>query len=777
MKIIFSMKALLMSVFLLVGVPGSGYAQFTVQWLDIGNLHSYFVNSGALHDAEDGLKWPGILRGQGHHSQKALWIGAKDWTDSEGNQFPYYVARIGPSDPGEAFTFPLQNSVIGRTVDTVVEVDGSQTFDNLVVLDAVNPDLPADRMLHNIHNTYIGVTVDRRAYAYVNHFHDDSNIIEYIYTNTGNTDGDRDIELPDQTLKEAYFFRIHRYKGNGQAAWTVSEAQAWGKFNMIDVVGDGHADYAVSFTAQYVWTGVDPGIQGQLDQFGGPIIREGFDWVIAPGDTLGRLAGASYVGRATIHADNSTTDPTYIRCNPTTLNTCQPSTLGFMDQDEPLTVTGQPWEDYYELGIRTRENPDLFPGKSSQMWPHYADRVEPDGRFWEATNDASSGKEGGYSPTTAYGPYDMGPGESIRITIVEGVGGLSLDAQIRIGRAFILGKLGTSLIRYDANGDGRIQTGIFDFSINPQDTDGDGMIDTFGHGLEEMTKNQWVVTARDSLFQVFQRGINLYAASNNMTIYPIQEAPHAPTKFAVFGRPDKIDFEWTNPPGGPSRASWQLFRSSQFVDNIYEGCIDFVSRRYVDGSNPIDPADPASTEQTTCGYELIATIDGGASSYSDAKDLNRGTDYYYYLQAVGTPHTNDPDAISGTPNGAPLRSSRYMTQTYLPVNLKRSPYGATQSVRDARIVPNPVNLGAAPNVRFPQEDRVAFFNIPGDCTIKIYTEIGELVHTIEHTDGSGDELWNLTTSSRQLIVSGIYIAVITDNSNGEEAIQKFTVIR
>jgi len=88
-----------------------------------------------------------------------------------------------------------------------------------------------------------------------------------------------------------------------------------------------------------------------------------------------------------------------------------------------------------------------------------------------------------------------------------------------------------------------------------------------------------------------------------------------------------------------------------------------------------------------------------------------------------------------------------------------------------------VPLAADSSVRFAQDDRVAFFNIPGDCTIKIYTEIGELVHTIEHTDGSGDELWNLTTSSRQLIVSGIYIAVFTDNSNGEEAIQKFTVIR
>jgi len=777
MKIISSMKTLLFGILLLILGPSSATAQFTVQWLDIGNLHSYFSNSGALSDAEDGLKWPGILRGSGHHSQKALWIGAKDWTDPEGNRFQYYVARIGPSDPGEAFTFPLQNAVIGRTDNTIVKVDGAQTFFRLVSLDDVNPNLPADRMIHNIHNTYIGVTVDRKAYAYVNQFHDDSNIIEYVYTNTGNTDEDEDIELPNQTLKETYFFRIHRYKGNGQAAWAVTEAQAWGKFNMIDVVGDGHAEYPVSFTAQYVWTGVDPSIQGDFDQFGGPITRPSFDWVIAPGDTLGRLAGASYVGRATIHADNSTTDPTYIRCNPTTINTCQPSTLGFMDQDERLTISGQPWKDYYELGIRTRENPDRFRGKSSHMWPHYADRVEPDGRFWEATKDASSGKPGGYSPTTAYGPYDIGPGESIRIVIVEGVGGLSLDAQVRIGRAFVLGNLGTNLIRYDANGDGRIQTGIFDFSINPQDVDGDGTIDTYGHGLEEMTKNQWVVTSRDSIFTTFQRGISLYAASNNMTVYPVPEAPHAPSTFSVFGRPDKIDLTWTNPPSGPNRTAWRVYRSSQFADNVYEGCIDFVSRQFVDESNAIDPADPASTRQTRCGYEFIAAVDGQEESYADTKDLERGVDYYYYIQAVGAPQPNDPDAITGTPNGAPLQSSRYMTQTYLPVTLKRSPYGASGTVADARIVPNPVNLGANSTIRFNREDRVAFFNIPGNCTIKIYTEIGELVHTIEHTDESGDELWNLTTASRQLIVSGIYIAVITDNNTGEEAVQKFTVIR
>jgi len=767
-------------MFLLVLIPSVASAQFTAQWLDIGTFHNTFTESGAQDEvngsAPNGLEWPAILRSSSHFTAAAFWVGTKDWTDANGQDFPYFVARIGPRTSGADVTFPVQNRLISRTEDTVIEVDGSTSFDNVAIVDEVDASIPADRMIHNIHNMYVGLTVDRKAYAYVNQIHDDYNIIEYVYTNTGNTDEDEDIELPDQTLKDTYFFWIHRWRGNEQAAWTVSGGQVWGKFSMIDVVGDGHADYPISFTSQYLWIGVDPETQGDYDRFGASLFNP--HWTVPAGDTLGRLAGASYIGRTTIHADHSPTDPTYIRCTTSTIDTCQPSTMGFMDQDEALTSDGSSHEDYYEWGIRTRENPDRFEGGSAQMFPHYADRIEPDGAFWESTNDASTGKQGGHAPTTAYGPYDIASGESIRIVVVEGIHGLSLDANIRIGRAFKLGgdDRNTDLIRYDANGDGMIQTGTFDYSINQMDVDGDGMFDTFGHGLEEMTKNQWVVTSRDSLFQMTQRAINLYAASNNMTAYPIPESPHSPTTLSLIGRPDKVEITWTNPSGGPNRTAWQLFRTSRFHDNIYESCINLDSREYIDGSNPIDPADPSSSQQQQCGYELIATLDGGAQSYDDT-DLNRGTDYYYYLQAVGGSQPTDPDGITGTPNGAPLRSSRYLTQTYLPVNLKRPPYGSTNSVADARIVPNPVNLGSDPTIRFDQEDRIAFFNIPGDCTIKIYTEIGELVHTIEHTDGSGDELWNLTTTSRQLLVSGIYIAVFTDNSNGEEAIQKFTVIR
>ena len=83
-------------------------------------------------------------------------------------------------------------------------------------------------------------------------------------------------------------------------------------------------------------------------------------------------------------------------------------------------------------------------------------------------------------------------------------------------------------------------------------------------------------------------------------------------------------------------------------------------------------------------------------------------------------------------------------------------------------------------MKFPgvaDEDKIAFYNIPGECTIRIYSELGELIKTIEHKNGSGNEFWYQVTSSGQIIVSGIYIAVITDTVTGEHHLAKFTIIR
>ena len=100
-------------------------------------------------------------------------------------------------------------------------------------------------------------------------------------------------------------------------------------------------------------------------------------------------------------------------------------------------------------------------------------------------------------------------------------------------------------------------------------------------------------------------------------------------------------------------------------------------------------------------------------------------------------------------------------------------------MNDIRVVPNPYNISASKELGYGDLalNRLYFFNIPGKCNIKIYSELGELVETIEHTDGSGDQAWDSLTSSGQIVVSGIYIAVIENLDTGENKIVKFVIIR
>jgi hypothetical protein len=159
--------------------------------------------------------------------------------------------------------------------------------------------------------------------------------------------------------------------------------------------------------------------------------------------------------------------------------------------------------------------------------------------------------------------------------------------------------------------------------------------------------------------------------------------------------------------------------------------------------------------------KLIYTAKATERSYDDLTPI-RGVGYYYYILAQYADGST---------------SNRYYTQSYDPAFLTRP---AGEKLSQIRVVPNPFILSSSANrLRFgdTERDKLAFFNIPGQCTIQIFTEIGELVYTLEHTDGSGDAYWNCITSSNQLVVSGIYIAVVTDNSSGEKAIVKFVVVR
>ena len=651
---------------------------------------------------------------------RAFWVGVRNWTDPGGWTYPYYVTRIGAragsSIPDTTHVTPVQHTLIGRYEDTVVEVNGESGSDNVAILDDIDPNLGADRMIHNVINLAMGITVDRKMYAYTNEFHDNYHIIDQTYCNTGNTDGDEEIELPDQTLEEVIFFRSHSWRGSEQGAWATTGAQVWGRYTMIDVVGDGYEEYPVDFTAQYAWIGW--GIQSYergYDDLGAPLFERVHE-SIAPGDTFGRLAASTMMGRSTLHADRSTTDPTYDRG--------QPSIMSTLSNDDLLNSDGQTHEAYYRLGIVAPtlgyEESMCIPCR--RVYPHFADAAIENQAFDEIHLGITGATAGGYAATSGYGPYTMGPGECIQITESEGVDGLSFDAATKIGQVYKSGGADRDAqpIPFDANKDGMIDTTPFDY-------------DQVFVGTESQTKNHWVMSARDSLFQTFYRARDVFEASQDMAVYPIVEPPRAPLSFILRSRPpDGIALEWVPSNEGPPVVLWELYRTENREDNLYvNGCLE-----------------DASIE---CGYELVATLPRESTSYTDT-DVAPGVDYYYYLQGVGEPQPNDPGALIGTPGGVPLRSSRYLTQTYVPISTAAPEpieIEAPDGIRLVRNYPNPFVEATTIRYQLP---------ITTEVQLKVYDILGREVETlVNEVQGAGIHEVVFTPDR---LASGIYLYVL-----------------
>jgi hypothetical protein len=266
-------------------------------------------------------------------------------------------------------------------------------------------------------------------------------------------------------------------------------------------------------------------------------------------------------------------------------------------------------------------------------------------------------------------------------------------------------------------------------------------------GDKDAYKDAWFYTGRDSIMKTFSRAKRNYELG-----YQIPQPPLPPPQFSVTSGGDRISLSWLSSPseGSAGFGGYKVFRA---------------------------------TGKTDTTFQEIASLGPGSTSFDDVT-AQRGFSYYYYVSSV----TDGSNNATGGPNpSGQLQSSRFYTRTNQPAYLRRQ---AGESLSSIRVVPNPYNI-ASPGMQYPGEpDKIMFLNIPGHCTIRIYTENGDLINQIEHENGSGDETWNSITSSRQVVVSGVYVVHFTVTadytdpvtgqlkySRGETAYQKLIIIR
>ncbi|MBC8401487.1 MAG: hypothetical protein H8E14_08365 [Candidatus Marinimicrobia bacterium] len=322
---------------------------------------------------------------------------------------------------------------------------------------------------------------------------------------------------------------------------------------------------------------------------------------------------------------------------------------------------------------------------------------------------------------TSCGPYDLAYGDSVRFVYAFVMGTISPEKGWEVGRAW-------------QNG-----TATWDGSNNlPQPfIDNPDLYDD----ANDYAKDCWVATGRDSLFK--NAWAAQYAVKND---YNLPVPPRTPS-LEVMGMPEHIQVSWGDESESDTDFSgYRVYRAI--------GCPDTTFTRIFE-----------------CGGNTSIPV---THTYNDTS-AQRAVAYFYYVTAFDNGLSNEP-----SPNGVvrSLESGWNLNRTRAAVYRSR-PAGTLKTVR---VVPNPLNVNAN---NFPGEpNKIVFMDIPGQCTIKIFTESGDLVKTIEHVSNSGDEIWGgnildlqTVSNSGQLLVSGLYLAHITDTETGESTVTKFVIIR
>ncbi|MDZ7384852.1 MAG: hypothetical protein ONB07_01910 [candidate division KSB1 bacterium] len=176
--------------------------------------------------------------------------------------------------------------------------------------------------------------------------------------------------------------------------------------------------------------------------------------------------------------------------------------------------------------------------------------------------------------------------------------------------------------------------------------------------------------------------------------------------------------------------------------------------------------DPISHTYTFVDSQVVV----GFGYYYAVSAFDTGHDHWPPDLTAVFPETNS--------NRVPvLESSFYPNHTTTPFVATFSAVNTT--LDQVLVVPNPFVMRSG-FITPGAQDVISFMNIPSPCTIRIYTIRGDLVATIEHTEDTGIAQWDQVTDFGQFAESGCYIYHLTSHAQatrGATRIGKFCVVR
>ena len=744
-----------------------GTQQQVVKWMSVGALRSWFNNFGdegeyfrrdratyVNQDQIDGMCWPNEYntRMKGIKCSKALWIGTSDFTDPVSNVT--YTHKVVCDGPRAVFSgteiFADDFYMKGKFNHPLVYVNNApasyRDIDDEV--DEEDNGILSDRLLVTTFHTSIGITVTRKILAFSQQYNDNYYIYEWTFKNTGIIDNSGLPKL-NKPLTDVVFWWQYRlafpgesYSGRGAGDWFPATT-SWGRNTISDIVGqdDNHKLPAPNnFRAIFSYWG--PNSATQWGNASGDIGLPGPN-----AQNVYTLAGSQFAGSVVLHADKSATDKSD---DPT-----QPISTRLMGTDND----GQTQPSQYNGSLMDTKYTYMTEPHASQT---QADIIGKDANGWPTTFANTYGNDaGGYAISHGFGKYNLNIGDSIKIVLAEAVAGIGHDKMREV-----------ALNWFNNNTNG--------FVLPKGYKNGGTTTDRNEY------KNAWVFSGKDSLFQSFRRAIENYKSG-----YSIPQPPPPPDKFEVSSGGDRIRLAWSsNAESWPNFNGYRIYRAEGRTDTVFQKIFE------CEKGNVVNSYDDKLAKRGFNYFYYIQSKDNGSTNPgSTILNIPAGeplvsSKYYTMTNSPAYLTRQAGSAVSNVSGTASFTGDGSLAQFILPVSMLdstgtvvhdisvsidgvtqipatysvsldtlkfiKAPFGKIDvkiisytgerntSLSEIRIVPNPFNIKAR-NIQFgitdlTTRDRLAFYNLPPVCEIRIFTETGDLVKTIEHTNGSGDDI-------------------------------------
>jgi len=787
-------------VFLLLLVY-NGFNPITAQelrWMYVGQLQSFFLDYGAECELtsfnNNFLTWPTQYGNNQYMARmKALWFGAKNFDDPVEKKIKS-VKVVGAGPRYDAINqptmiFPQSIQLIGKYNHPVVVVDQQigSTNDLYDVLDDIDENLPCDRMIVIKFNTSMGISVTKKIMAFTQQNHDDYFIYDYVITNTGiyNEAGD----VYEQTLTDFWIYFNYRYAfagvtSSGYGSTWGAFSSEWGRTTLYHDFGPYRGSDINGFFGFY----------GPSDERAGITYEQ--DWGCPNQLVDGLLGSAKYAGVVTLFASKNPQEYGTNDAN-------QPRNTAYIAVDNnPQLIMDATISQYDELFMGERYRVMIEGHLPQTHMEAVGDQYVSN---WSSQHPDRDGG-GGSGQGQGFGPYTLAPGDSIHIVFAEGANGISWEKCREVGANWFAYYQGTG---------------------TPTLTLPNGSTTT---SYTEYTR-AWVETGRDSIMKTFNNAISNYNSE-----YNIPQPPPAPNEFTVQSGGNRIRLTWSdNAESWPYFDGYVIYRSE---GNVKDYRTQYRKIFECSRSNAVTQFDDVSASRGFNYYYYIQTKDDGSQNdihpgtplYSslfvtltsvpatlqrpaitgppEAPPVNtlqwklfepvewnpdsqfvpymavtyNGINYVCLDSTNTTPDIDVVNWVRTASRGEWVSGSAYNAGDVVSYGGAEyvTPYSISggSELELVRVVPNPYDIRG----RFfqfgdqSQYDRIAFYGLPPECKLKIFTERGDLIWEKDHTLGTGDELWNSTTSSGQIITSGIYILYV-ETPDGRSVFRKFVVIR